>query len=52
MVVADGKGTPLGLLTESAAPGEVKLIEKTFDTVRVPKLDRGRPKKRFAAVNR
>jgi transposase len=45
MVVADGKGVPLGVLTESASPHECKLIEKTLDQVAVPRTGRGRPRK-------
>ncbi len=33
MVVADGKGLPLGVLLSSASPAEVTLIEATLDEV-------------------
>lgn len=33
MVVADGKGVPLGVLLASASPAEVGLIEETLDGV-------------------
>ena len=36
MVVADGEGVPLGILTESASRHEVTLIEETLDAVVVP----------------
>ena len=42
MVVADGEGVPLGVLTESASRHEVKLIEKTVDEINVPPTDRRR----------
>ena len=35
MVLADGKGTPLGIFVEADAPSEVKLLEKTLDSVKV-----------------
>ena len=41
MVLADGKGTPLGILVEAATPSEVKLLERTLDSVKV-KRRRGR----------
>ena len=47
MVVADGKGIPIGLELASATPHESTLIEKTLDTIRVPRAGRGRPRKRF-----
>jgi transposase len=47
MVVADGKGVPLGIKLTSATPHEAKLIESTLDTIRVPRLGAGRPRKRF-----
>jgi transposase len=37
MVLADGKGTPLGILVEKASPAEVKLLERTLDSVKVKK---------------
>jgi transposase len=36
MVVADGQGVPLGVLTASASPAEVKLIEDTLKQAAVP----------------
>ncbi len=42
MLVADGQGTPIGFLLESAQRAEVTLAERTLDTVRVPK-PAGRP---------
>ena len=44
MVVAEARGIPLGVLLSSATPNEIKLIEKTLQTVRVPKIGRGRPR--------
>ncbi|MCA1632629.1 MAG: IS5 family transposase [Acidobacteria bacterium] len=35
MVLADGKGTPLGICVEAASPSEVKLLERTLDAVKV-----------------
>jgi transposase len=35
MVLADGKGTPLGICVEKASPAEVKLLERTLDSVKV-----------------
>ena len=46
MVVVDGQGMPLGNLLDSAAPAEVKLIEPTLETIAVPRIGRGRPRKR------
>ena len=45
MVVVDGKGIPIGGTLASASPAEVKLAEKTLETVKVPRKGRGRPKK-------
>jgi transposase len=47
MVLSDGNGTPMAALTESASVHEVKLIEKTVEQVRVPRVCRGRPKKKL-----
>ena len=47
MVVADGKGIPIGLKLTSATPHEATLIESTLDTIRVPRNGKGRPRKRF-----
>lgn len=35
MVLADGAGTPIGVHLDSASPAEVKLVDKTLDTVSV-----------------
>jgi transposase len=35
MVLADGQGTPLGILVEAATPSEVRLLERTLDSVKV-----------------
>ena len=35
MVLADGQGTPLGVCVEAASPSEVKLLERTLDSVKV-----------------
>jgi transposase len=45
MVVADGKGIPMGVHLASATPNEVTLIETTLDQVAVPRPGRGRPRK-------
>jgi transposase len=45
MVVADGKGVPLGIELASASPHEVTLIESALETVAVPRPGRGRPRK-------
>ena len=45
MVVADGKGVPLGVYLASATPNEVTLIETTLEQVAVPRQGRGRPRK-------
>ena len=45
MVVADGKGVPLGVQLASASPNEVTLIESTLEKVAVPRASRGRPRK-------
>ena len=47
MVVVDGQGIPLGGTLASASPSEVKLIEATLDQVKVPRVGRGRPRKRM-----
>jgi transposase len=44
MVVADGKGIPLGVHLASATPNEVTLIETTLNQVAVPRKGRGRPR--------
>ncbi len=47
MVLADGKGTPLGICVEAASPSEVKLLEHTLDAVKVKRRrgERRRPHK-------
>ena len=45
MVVADGKGVPMGVQLASASPHEITLIESTLDLVAVPRPGRGRPRK-------
>jgi transposase len=44
VVVVDGYGIPIGLLLESATPGEGTLCERALATVRVPRHARGRPR--------
>jgi transposase len=47
MVLVDGHGTPLGAHLDSASPAEVKLLERTLETVRVRRSHRpGRPRYR------
>ena len=46
MVVIDGRGVPIGSTLASASPSEVTLAEKTLETVKAPRKDRSRPKKR------
>jgi transposase len=45
MLVVDGNGLPLGFHLDGANQAEVKLAERTLDTVGVPR-PRGRPKRR------
>jgi transposase len=45
MLVADGKGLPIGVQLASASPHEVTLAVPTLNTVRVPRR-RGRPRQR------
>jgi hypothetical protein len=35
MVLADGKGTPLGICVEAATPSEVKLLGRMLDSVKI-----------------
>jgi transposase len=42
MVLADGQGTPLGVLVEKASPAEVTLLDRTLDNVQVQR-HRGHP---------
>ena len=44
MVVADGRGVPLGVRIALAAPAEVTLIESTLEQVAVPRSGPGRPR--------
>lgn len=46
MVLVDGAGTPLGAYLDSASPSEVKLLEKTLETVKVKRSGPGRPRTR------
>ncbi len=46
MVVADGKGIPLGSQLVSASPAEVTLAESTLARISVPRTGRGRPHSR------
>jgi transposase len=46
MVVADGKGIPLGSQLVSASPAEVTLAESTLARISVPRAGRGRPQSR------
>lgn len=49
MLVVDGNGLPLGFHLDSASLAEVRLAERTLDTVRVAR-PRGRPKQRPAQL--
>ncbi|OHB57216.1 MAG: hypothetical protein A2Y07_00090 [Planctomycetes bacterium GWF2_50_10] len=44
MVVVNGEGIPLGNHLDSASPAEVKLVEKTLQTIAVPRCGPGAPK--------
>lgn len=47
MVLADGAGTPIGVHLDSASPAEVRLVDKTLDTVSIPKAHHpGHPRKK------
>lgn len=46
VVLADGKGTPLGVCMASASPSETKLLEPVLETVAVRRQGPGRPRKR------
>ena len=50
MVVADGKGVPLGVSITSASPSEVTLAEPTLATIAVPRRGRGRPRSRMVRL--
>jgi transposase len=43
MVAVDGNGIPIGVKIESATPAEIRLLESTLNTIRVPRK-RGRPR--------
>jgi transposase len=44
MVVVDGAGVPLGIHVASASLAEVSLVDATLNTIRVPRIRRGRPR--------
>ena len=44
MVVVDGQGIPVGIHVTSASPSEVRLVEPTLKTIRVPHVGPGRPR--------
>jgi len=46
MVVVDGQGIPLGIHVTSARPAEVKLVDATLNTIRVPRRGPGRPRQK------
>lgn len=46
MVVADGKGVPLGIATAPASPAEVTLVHETLATISVRRRGPGRPRTR------
>jgi transposase len=46
MVVADGKGIPVGGTLASASPSEMKLVDQTLETIKVTRNGPGRPRKR------
>jgi transposase len=46
MVVVDGQGVPLGNHLDSASPAEVKLVEKTLQTITIPRRGRGAPRRK------
>jgi transposase len=46
MVVVSGQGVPLGNHLDSASPSEVTLLEKTLETIKVPRKGCGRPRKK------
>ncbi|RMD65536.1 IS5 family transposase [Candidatus Parcubacteria bacterium] len=45
MVVADGKGIPMGVSLHSASPHEITLAEETLENVSVPRKGPGRSRK-------
>ncbi len=48
MVVADGRGLPLGNYLHSASPAEVKLAETTLVAIRVGRTHRARGPSKLA----
>jgi hypothetical protein len=46
MVVVDGQGIPLGIHVTSATPAEVTLVEPTLNTIRVPRVHGGAPRRK------
>jgi transposase len=49
MVVTERNGLPVGFHVESAQPHEIRLAEKTIQSVRIPSR-RGAPKRRFTEL--
>lgn len=45
MVVADGKGVPLGVSVHSASPAEVTLVRETLEAINVPEKRGGKGSK-------
>ena len=50
VVVADGRGVPIGHLVASASPSEYRLAEATLNSVRIPGKGPGRPRKRLPKI--
>ena len=46
MVVVDGQGIPLGIHVTSATPAEVTLVGETLNTIRVPRVGGGAPRRK------
>ena len=46
MVVVDGQGVPLGIHVTSATPAEVTLVTATLNTIRVPRVGGGAPRRK------
>ena len=46
MIVIDGDGIPLGVHLNSASPHEISLVDKTLNTMAVPRGGPGRPRTR------
>ena len=49
MLVVDANGVPIGLHVASARPNELKLVEATLESIRVPR-PHGRPRQRPRAL--